>query len=205
MKHIDIMIERYPALEACRESIEAAVKAIVEMHSHAGTLLICGNGGSAADAEHIAGELLKGFLLRRTPKGEELTALKETLGDDAELLQSGVSAIPLPSITGAVSAFNNDVDASLTYAQMVYAIGRRGDVIFLLSTSGNSKNVVKAAKCARAMGITTVSLTGKGGGALAALSDILIASPECETFKVQEHHLPIYHAICAEVEARLFG
>ena len=104
-----------------------------------------------------------------------------------------------------MSAFNNDVDSSLTYAQMVYAIGRRGDVIFLLSTSGNSKNVVKAAKCARALGIKTISLTGKGGGALKALSDILIDSPETETFKVQEHHLPIYHAICAEAEARLFG
>ncbi len=202
---IDTLVRRYPELEGVRESILAAVEAVIAAHRSGGKVLLCGNGGSAADSEHIAGELLKGFLLKRTPKGEELSALKAVLGEEAELLQSGVSAIPIPSITGAVSAFNNDVDASLTYAQMVYAIGRRGDVIFLLSTSGNSNNVVKAAKCAKAMGITTVSLTGKGGGALASFSDILIASPESETFKVQEHHLPIYHAICAEVEARLFG
>lgn len=202
---MDTLVRRYPELKPLVPSILAAVDAIIAAHKAGGKVLLCGNGGSAADSEHIAGELLKGFLLKRTPKGDELEALRAELGEEALLLQSGVSAIPLPSITGAVSAFNNDVDASLTYAQMVYAIGRRGDVIILLSTSGNSKNVVKAARCARALGITTVSLTGKGGGALRALSDILIDSPECETYKVQEHHLPIYHAICAEVEARLFG
>ena len=202
---LDTLVRRYPELSCLREGIEAAVEKVISAHKVGGKVLLVGNGGSAADCEHIAGELLKGFLMKRTPVGEELNALSEELGEDAKLLQSGVSAIPLPSVTGAVSAFNNDVDASLTYAQMVYAIGRPGDVIFLLSTSGNSKNVVKAAKCARALGITTIALTGKGGGALASISDILIDSPETETFKVQEHHLPIYHAICAEVELRLFG
>ena len=167
--------------------------------------MLCGNGGSAADCEHIAGELLKGFLMKRTPFGEELSALEDQLGSDAALLQRGVCAIPIPSISGAVSAFNNDVDASLTYAQAVYAMGRKGDVVFLLSTSGNSANVVKACKAAKALGITTVAMTGRGGGALGKLADIVISSPESETFKVQEHHLPIYHAICAEVEERLFG
>ena len=202
---IDTLVRRYPELSDKASAIIEAVDAVIAAHKSGGKVLLVGNGGSASDCEHIAGELLKGFLLKRTPTGDELSALTDQLGEDAGLLQRGISAIPLPSITGAVSAFNNDVDSSLTYAQMVYAIGRRGDVIFLLSTSGNSKNVVKAAKCARALGIKTISLTGKGGGALKALSDILIDSPETETFKVQEHHLPIYHAICAEAEARLFG
>ena len=144
-------------------------------------------------------------MLKRTPQNEELSALATELGDDAFLLQQGVCAIPLPSISGALSAFNNDVEPSLSYAQLIYAMGKKGDVIFLLSTSGNSKNIVKAAKCAKALGITTISITGKGGGELASISDILISSPESETYKVQEHHLPIYHAICAEVENKLFG
>ena len=178
---------------------------IVDCHNRGGKVLLVGNGGSAADCEHIAGELLKGFLLKREPVSDELSRLKEKLGDRAEKLQRGVSAIPIPSISGALSAFVNDVEAELAYAQMVYALGRKDDVLIAISTSGNSKNVVAAAECASALGIKTVALTGAGGGKLSMLADILIASPEKETFKVQEHHLPIYHAICAEVEKIIFG
>ncbi len=196
---------RYPELSSVIPEIKAATNAVVSMHNNGGKVLIVGNGGSAADCEHIAGELLKGFLLKREPCGEELSRLKENLGESAEKLQRGISAIPLPSITGALSAFVNDVEAELAYAQLVYAIGRRGDILIAISTSGNSKNVVAAAECAKALGIKVIALTGQGGGKLSAIADILIASPESETFKVQEHHLPIYHAICAEAEKIIFG
>ena len=202
---IDTLIRRYPKLKGVQNGINQAINAVITAHTSGGKVLLCGNGGSCADCEHIAGELLKGFLLKRTPREKELSSLTAELGNDATLLQQGVCAIPLPSFSGAISAFNNDVDSSLAYAQMVYAIGKKGDVIFLLSTSGNSKNIVKAAKCAKALGITTISLTGNGGGELANICDIVITSPENETFKIQEHHLPIYHAICAEVESKLFG
>ena len=199
------LIERYGALDFMADDIEAAIEKIVECCKAGGKVLLCGNGGSASDSDHVAGELLKGFLLKREPKGEELTKLEAELSSDAKKLQRGIPAIPLPQLSGVLSAFANDVDPSLVYAQLTYALGKRGDVIILFSTSGNSVNVVKAAKCARALGIFVISLTGESGGMLKGLSDICLAAPEKETFKVQEYHLPIYHAICAEAEAILFG
>ena len=202
MKHIDLMIKRYPALEPCRESIEAAVKAIVEMHSHAGTLLICGNGGSAADCEHISGELLKGFLKKRPLNADQAAGLPE---DIAAKLQGGIRAIPLTSLSALGTAFSNDVDPELIYAQLVYAYGMENCVFLGLSTSGNAKNVCAAAKVARAKCMKTISMTGERGGMLAELCDVAIKVPESETYKVQELHLPVYHAICAEVEEIIFG
>ena len=202
---VDNLIIRYPELYKAQANIEAAIGALVASHMSGGKVLLCGNGGSAADCEHIAGELLKGFLQKRTPSGAELEALRKNLGDDALKLQRGISAIPLPSITGAVSAFSNDVDARLTYAQLVYALGRKCDILLAFSTSGNSENVVLACRCAKSLGITAIAFTGKGGGKLRDVADILIESPETETYKVQEHHLPIYHAICAEAERQIFG
>ena len=204
-RFIDDLTSRYPSLAKCKSDIEAAVAAILDSYSSGGKILLCGNGGSAADCEHIAGELLKGFISKRPPKSHELMGLSINLGsEDAAKLQRGIPAIPLPSITGAVSAFVNDVAPELVYAQLVYALAKPSDLLICLSTSGNSKNVVAAAKVAKSLGIKTVSLTGNGGGALLKASDVCICVPECETYKVQEYHLPVYHAICAEVERILF-
>ena len=202
--YIDILTERYPELSHLAQDIRYAVSAIVSSVKHGGKILIAGNGGSAADAEHISGEMLKGFILKRTPGGEDLKRLSDTLGEDACKLQRGIPAIPLTSLTSALSAYANDVDPELVFAQLVYAVGKREDVFIALSTSGNSKNVVNAAKVAEALNMFTVSLTGEGGGELGKISDVTLAVPERETYKVQEYHLPIYHAICAEVERILF-
>ena len=204
--YVNLMIEERPALAVCAAEIRQAIDMILDMHKNGGKLLLCGNGGSAADAEHIAGELLKGFMLKRTPTDSLLSALSGQLGEeDAMKLQQGVSAVPLPSLVGVGSAFCNDVDPSLVYAQLVLTLGRREDVLFCISTSGNSKNVVQAAKAAKALGIRSVALTGASGGALKSICDVSICVPETETYRVQEYHLPVYHAICAQVEETLYG
>ena len=194
MNYIERLVERVPELSACAADMETAVDAICRMHRDGGKLLLCGNGGSAADCEHISGELLKGFILRR-----------EHCDEVPALLQRGVCAVPLPSLSASISAFANDVEPSLVYAQLVYAMGRQGDVFMGLSTSGNSKNVVEAAKVAKKAGLITVALTGESGGTLLDICDVTIRVPAKETYLVQEYHLPVYHAICAEVEERLFG
>ena len=194
MNHIEKLIERMPALAGCADAMCAAADAICRAHLAGGKLLLCGNGGSAADCEHISGELLKGFLLPR-PAEEGYP----------DALQRGVCAIPLTSMSAALSAFANDCEPALVFAQLTYAMGRAGDVFVGLSTSGNSQNVVEAAKVARRAGLVTVALTGESGGALLDLCDVTIRVPAKETYLVQEYHLPVYHALCAEVEARLFG
>ena len=204
MKHVDTLIEKYPALLCIKEATEKAISLIVEAHRAGGKILLCGNGGSSADCEHIAGELLKSFVRKRPPEGKELKHLTEALGEEATLLQRGVCALPLPSFSGALSAYINDVEPSLAYAQLLYAMGKSGDVLIAISTSGSSENVVKAAKCAKALGLSVISLTGESGGELLDLSDACIRAPENTTYKVQEYHLPIYHAICLEVEEILF-
>ena len=165
-------------------------------------MLLCGNGGSAADSSHISGELLKGFLLPRTPAPEQLPGLEEQIRSK---LQQGIPAIPLNALDAAGTAFLNDVEPSLLFAQLTFALGRRGDVFFGISTSGNAENVCAGAKTARALGMATIALTGRDGGRLARLSDCAIIVPEEETYKIQELHLPVYHSLCAEVEAALFG
>ena len=204
MKYVNELTERYSALLPIKEDIEAAIRKIIECYKNGGKLLLCGNGGSASDSDHVAGELLKGFLSKREPHGEELASLSAELSEDAVKLQRGIPAIPLPQLSGVISAFANDVDPSLVYAQLVYALGKKGDVLVAFSTSGNSVNAVKAAKCAKAMGLFVIAMTGKSGGKLLSCSDICLRAPENETFKIQEYHLPIYHAICAEVEYELF-
>ena len=202
MRHVDLLIERYPALGVCREDIENSVKAILEMYHAGGKLLLCGNGGSCADCEHISGELLKGFLLARKPLPEEVEGLDESI---ASSLQRGIPAIPLTSLTAVSTAFANDVAPANIFAQLVFALGGKSDVFFGISTSGNSGNVLAAAKTAKVRGLKTIAMTGMKGGKLNDVADICIKVPECETFKVQELHLPVYHAICAEVEEALFG
>ncbi len=204
-RYLNETISRYAPLAVCRDEMRRAIDAIVSSVRAGGKILIAGNGGSSADAEHIAGEFLKGFLSLRTPKGKLLNTLKGALGEDAAKLQGGIPALPLPSFTGVLSAYANDVDPSLVFAQELYALGRRGDVFIGISTSGGAKNVLAAAKVARALGITVIALTGKDGGALAKEADVAIIAPAHETYKIQEYHLPIYHALCADVEHILFG
>ena len=204
--YMDNLVMRYPALAPIRSDIEAATAAVLESYHKGGKVLLCGNGGSCADSEHVAGELLKGFMIKREPTEEELSALTKYIDiDSAKKLQRAIPAIPLPSITGTLSAFANDVDPELVYAQLVFALGAVGDVLFAFSTSGNSKNVVEAVKVAKARGVKTVAFTGKSGGKLRDLADVCICAPETETYKVQEYHLPIYHAICQELESTLFA
>ncbi len=198
-------LRRYPALSVCENDMKKAIDALVRCARSGGKIMIAGNGGSSADAEHIAGEFLKGFLSLRPPKGELLDKLSASLGEDAKKLQGGIPALPLPSFSGVLSAYANDVDPALVFAQELYALGKAGDVFIGISTSGGAKNVLAAAKVARALGITVIALTGKDGGALAKEADIAIIAPEKETYKIQEFHLPIYHALCADTEEILFG
>ena len=203
------LIKRYPALECCKEQIEAARDTLIECYEKGGKLLLCGNGGSSADCDHIVGELMKGFLLKR-PINEANKARMRA--DSPELsdktlnsLQMGLPAISLTSISALNTAFANDVDPELIYAQSVFALGKADDVLIAISTSGNAKNVCEAARVAGAIGMKVIALTGRDGGKLKSLSDVCVIAPECETYKIQELHLPIYHYICAEVEKHFFG
>ena len=197
----------FPGLTACAAEIEAAAGLLIGCAKAGGTVLVCGNGGSAADSEHIVGELMKGFLLRRPLTEAEKAKFAAVPGgrEVAEKLQGAVRAVSLVSQAGLISAFANDIDASMVYAQQVYAYAqKKEDVLIALSTSGNSANVVNAAVAAKACGIRTVSITGKGGGKLASLADAAIRVPQTETYRVQEETLPVYHALCAAAEAELF-
>ena len=206
---INSLIERYPSLAACRAEIEGAVEVLVKSYESGGKLLLCGNGGSASDCDHIVGELMKGFLLKRPLDGDMradmLRRCPELRADVLDSLQMGLPAIALHSATAFQTAFANDVSAELVYAQATLALGNKNDVLLAISTSGNSKNVVRAAEVARARGLAVIGLTGQGGGDLKGLSDVCICVPECETYKVQELHLPVYHYICAELERHFFG
>lgn len=202
MKHIELCIQRYSALEVCREQMKHAVTVIEQMYQESGKLLLCGNGGSAADCEHISGELLKGFLLKRPPLREEIDGLRPEI---ASGLQKGIQAIPLTSLSALSTAFGNDVAPENTFAQAVFALGSHGDVFLGISTSGNAENVCRAAEVARKKGLPTIALTGQNGGRLAGLCDVAIRVPATETYQIQEYHLPVYHALCAQVEEDLFG
>ncbi len=203
------LFERYPSLSACEADILAAEEQMMAAYNSGAKIMVCGNGGSCADSDHIVGELMKGFLLmRRMDKATE-QKFRDALGDDADefvdKLQGGIPAISLPSQGAVLSAFVNDVDPALMYAQLVYGYARKGDLLIAISTSGNSKNVVAAAKVAKAMGISTLALTGAKDSKLSELCDTTLRVPETETFKVQEMHLPVYHYLCAAVEKRIFG
>ncbi len=207
MDFIKELSKKHPELLPCEEDIYACVDAVCDMYEAKGTLLMCGNGGSAADCSHIAGELMKGFLLKRPPTSEETDRLRSQneLVDHAEKFQRGIRAISLVEQSALISAFANDVDPELVYAQSVFALGKREDLFLGISTSGNSKNVVLAAATAKALGLKTIAFTGEKDSKLSAICDITVKVPSSETFEVQQYHLPLYHAVCAEVEKRLFG
>ncbi len=194
-------LKRYPALWECKNDILDAEKALIELYENGGKLLICGNGGSCADSEHIAGELMKGFLKKRQLSPEERSGLEPEIADK---LQNGLPCIPLTSFSALNTAFCNDVEPELVFAQPLWVLGEGNDMLIAISTSGNSKNVVAAAKVAKAKGMTVLALTGKSGGKLRDIADITVAVPEAETFKVQELHLPAYHYLCAKVEAHFY-
>lgn len=201
------LIKRYPSLAVSKNDIETAKEELIACYENGGKVLICGNGGSSADGEHIVGELMKGFLKKRPIAPEMIEEMKSRypLEDDIiGKLQVGLPAINLPSIVGLNSAFCNDVDSELIYAQGVLALAKSNDVLIAISTSGNSKNVVQAVKVAKSLGIKVIALSGASGGKLKELSTVSICVPETETFKVQELHLPVYHYLCAEVESHFF-
>ena len=202
------LLSRYPELSSCKEDIENAAKAIIYCYEKGGKIILCGNGGSCADCDHIVGELMKGFLKIRTISEEKKAEMKKNcdLVDDELLskLQGGLPAISIPSITALNSAFCNDVDPELMYAQPLMSLANKNDILIGLSTSGNSKNVYGAVKVAKALGIKVIGLTGATGGKLKGIADICICAPETETFKIQELHLPIYHYLCAKTEEHFF-
>jgi len=203
------LLLRYPALAPLSSPIVRAVEIICDSHRAGGRLLVCGNGGSAADAEHIVGELVKGFVLRRAIGPKDRERLQQSGCDDwreiAEKLQGGVAAMSLTGPSALTTAIANDVAAEMVFAQQVYVHGRQGDVLLGLSSSGNSKNVLAALKVARAFGLTTLGLTGSQPSRMGGLCDVIIPVPATETFKIQELHLPIYHAICLMIERELFS
>lgn len=203
------LLKRYPALEACSQSIEKALQIMQETYSCGGKFLVCGNGGSASDCEHIVGELMKGFMSKReigtTDREKISSAYPEESDYFCKALQRGIPAISLPSQIALISAYINDVSADMVYAQLVYGYGKPCDTVIGLSTSGNSANVVNAVKIAKAMGLKTIALTGERSSILESECDVTIKAPETETYKIQEYHLPIYHYLCAELEKFLMG
>lgn len=208
-RHIDTLTQRYPALEVNSKDIAEAYLILEESYQNGGKLLIAGNGGSAADAEHIVGELMKGFKSsRKIEKKFEQALLNENqeLGNVlAENLQGALPAIALDGHLALSTAYMNDCEPLLCFAQQVNGYGRQGDVFLGISTSGNSKNVLYAAVTAHAKGMKVIGLTGAKDSALCRMSDVCICAPQTETYMIQELHLPIYHCLCLMLEEKFFG
>lgn len=200
--HLDHLLSRFPSLAACTPAIENAFAILSAAFRSGNKLILCGNGGSAADAEHWAGELLKGFLSPRSITG----ALREKLGGPlADKLQGGLPAIPLSGFLAFQSAFANDCDNEFAYAQLVLVLGRPGDVLIGISTSGNSPNICRATETANALGLRTIALTGNTGGRLAKIAENSILAPAKTVYLIQELHLPIYHCLSLMLEDEFFG
>ena len=209
MRHIDLLVERYPSLESARNDIVAAYLLLEESYENGGKLLVAGNGGSAADAEHIVGELMKGFKLPRKPEAdfaEKLVEENQELGSVlAENLQGALPAIALDGHPALSTAYMNDCEPLLCFAQQVNGYGKSGDVFLGISTSGNSRNVLFAATTAHAKGLKVIGLTGAKDSKLKDMSDVCIKAPQTETYMIQELHLPIYHCLCLMLEDKFFA
>lgn len=202
-------VEQYPELASLKENIRLTVQLLVKAFTGGSKLLVCGNGGSSADSDHIVGELMKGFEMKR-PLDETLAnKLKEGFGERgallAEILQQGLPAISLSAHTPLLTAISNDLGGDFIFAQQVAGYGRKGDVLLAISTSGNAQNVTDALVTARALGMVTIGLTGEPGGQMKPCCDVLINVPSKITARVQELHLPVYHLICRLVEREMFG
>ncbi len=203
------LLGRYPALKECGEQIWAAYEVIRTAYVNAGILYVAGNGGSAADSEHIVGELMKSFMLKRAIDNKTRLELQRLYGEPGlelgDRLEGGLPAVSLPSLVSLSTAVSNDVTGEMIFAQPLNAIGRRGDGCIGISSSGNSANVGKAMIVAKAKGMYGIGMTGKKQNRLDELCDVVIHVPETETYKIQELHLPVYHALCAMLEAHYFG
>ena len=208
-EYLNHLIDRYPKLIVCREDIRHAYELLENAYQNGRKLLVCGNGGSASDSEHIVGELMKEFKLKRKIYGNQASALKEIdscMGQVlAENLQGALPAICLTGHSALTTAFMNDANADLIFAQQVNGYGKAGDVFLGISTSGNSKNVLYAAVTAKSKGLKVIGLTGAKESRLMKFADVCIRVPETETFKIQEMHLPVYHCLCLMLEERFFG
>ena len=211
MKEEDIlneMISRYPALEYCKNDIREACRAVIDCYSNNGKLLLCGNGGSCSDADHIVGELMKSFEKKRPVDKNFKNSLKSVSGERgafiADRLQNALPAISLNAHAALYSAISNDMDASLVFAQQIAGYGEKDDVLIAMSTSGNSQNIIDAAITSKAKGLTVIGLTGRTGGKMKQYCDIAICVPAASTPEVQEFHLPVYHTICKIVENKFF-
>ena len=203
------LADRYPNLQICKDDIKKAYDLLSQCFAGGNKLLVCGNGGSAADAEHIVGELMKGFKCQRKLNDnykERLKNIDVEMGDKlAENLQGTLPAIALDGHIALSTAYMNDCDPQLCFAQQVNGYGKKGDVLLGISTSGNSKNVVYAAVTAKAKGMMVIGLTGEKNSKMSEMSDVCIRVPETETFKVQELHLPVYHCLCLMLENDFWG
>lgn len=208
-KHVELLISRYPVLECCEDSIIRAYFMLEESYAAGHKLLVAGNGGSAADSEHIVGELMKGFKLARKLDeaiSQKLINESEELGKTlAENLQGALPAIALDGHLALSTAYMNDCEPLLCFAQQVNGYGAEGDVFLGISTSGNSKNILYAAVTAHAKGMKVIGLTGAKDSKLDVLSDVCIKVPQTETYMIQELHLPVYHCLCLMLEDRFFG
>ena len=207
-ERLALLIKRYPALQACAKELEAAFDLLVAAYQNGNKLLVCGNGGSAADSEHIVAELMKGFLKRRPIPAVHATQLEQSSGATgraiAGRLQGTLAAISLPSQVSLITAIANDLEYDMIFAQQVYGLGRAGDVLLAISTSGASKNVSNAVLVAKAFGLKSIVLTGRSGGELAALADVAIKVPSDNVAEIQELHLPVYHWLSTELEETFF-
>lgn len=209
MKHIDVLIERYPELSASKEDIINCYEILEHSYKNGGKLLVAGNGGSAADAEHIVGELMKGFEKpRKLPEEyrKKLMSIDEEFGSVlANNLQMALPAIALDGHSALTTAYMNDCEPLLCFAQQVNGYGKEGDVFLGISTSGNSKNILYAGTVAKAKGLKVIALTGEKNSKLSEIADVTIHSTQTRTYMIQEHHLPIYHCLCLMLEESFFG
>lgn len=203
------LVDKYPELEVCLPDIDRMLAILATSYRNNGKLLICGNGGSAADSDHIVGELMKGFMSKRPLSQEESNDFTAMFPEDgvylAGHLQGALPAISLVGSTALTSAYANDVAADMIYAQQVFGYGRPGDVLIGISTSGNSPNVIRALQTAKVRGLATIGLTGNLGGRMKEICDVTVRVPRDSTPDIQERHLPIYHAVCMWLEKEFFG
>ncbi len=205
---LEDLVTRFPELHVCLEPITKVFLLLRNIFTSGKKLLVCGNGGSAADAEHFSGELLKGFLKKRPLPLMLKTNFSAFAGNSdqwIDRLQKGLPVLPLNTNTALISAVSNDIGADLIFAQQVLSYGIAGDSILAISTTGNSDNIIKAVIVAKGLGLHTIGLTGQENGKLGDLCEFLIKVPAFQTFKVQEFHLPVYHVLAAMLEEEFFS
>ncbi len=206
---LEKLVENYPELGECVPDLEQTFAFLCTCYRNGGKVLVCGNGGSAADSDHIVGELMKGFVMPRRIPGEARQKLRDMYPEQgdyiADHLQGALPTISLASHTALMTAFSNDIAPDMVFAQQVYGYGKPGDVLIGISTSGNSKNVLYAVQVARICGVQTIGFTGKSGGAMRSLCDVTVRVPRDATLEIQERQLPIYHTLCGMLEEAFFS